>query len=129
MTDYITLPPVSISPFSSVTSIPLDDPFERVVPSEFVVPGNDGKSAYELAVEGGFVGTEAQWLDSLGNRSFVHVQSTPSSYWSISHSLGRPPAVSLLSDTGEEFDADVTATSTNVFVQLPSPISGQAILT
>ncbi len=25
----------------------------------------DGKSAYEVAVENGFVGTEAQWLESL----------------------------------------------------------------
>lgn len=28
-------------------------------------PGADGKSAYESAVEGGFVGTEAEWLASL----------------------------------------------------------------
>ena len=27
--------------------------------------GNDGKSAYEIAVEHGFVGTEAEWLESL----------------------------------------------------------------
>lgn len=27
--------------------------------------GQDGKSAYEIAVENGFVGTEAQWLESL----------------------------------------------------------------
>ena len=28
-------------------------------------PGKDGKSAYELAVEAGFTGTSAEWLDSL----------------------------------------------------------------
>ena len=28
-------------------------------------PGNDGASAYEVAVANGFVGTEAEWLDSL----------------------------------------------------------------
>ena len=27
--------------------------------------GEDGKSAYEVAVENGFTGTEAEWLDSL----------------------------------------------------------------
>lgn len=27
--------------------------------------GNDGKSAYELAVEAGFTGTETEWLESL----------------------------------------------------------------
>lgn len=30
-----------------------------------VVPGADGKSAYEIALENGFVGTETEWLDSL----------------------------------------------------------------
>ncbi|HFE7524771.1 TPA: hypothetical protein ACGAD2_005513, partial [Salmonella enterica subsp. enterica serovar Newport] len=28
-------------------------------------PGNDGKSAYELAKEAGYVGDEAQWLADL----------------------------------------------------------------
>ena len=28
-------------------------------------PGSDGKSAYEIAVDNGFVGTEAEWLESL----------------------------------------------------------------
>lgn len=28
-------------------------------------PGADGKSAYEIAIENGFVGTEAEWLESL----------------------------------------------------------------
>ena len=28
-------------------------------------PGKDGKSAYEIAVENGFDGTEEEWLDSL----------------------------------------------------------------
>lgn len=28
-------------------------------------PGKDGKSAYEIAVEQGFEGTEQEWLDSL----------------------------------------------------------------
>lgn len=30
-----------------------------------VVPGLDGKSAYEIALEEGFVGTQTQWLESL----------------------------------------------------------------
>lgn len=29
------------------------------------VPGEDGKSAYQIAVDGGFEGTEEEWLDSL----------------------------------------------------------------
>lgn len=29
------------------------------------IPGKDGKSAYEIAVDNGFVGTESEWLESL----------------------------------------------------------------
>ena len=29
------------------------------------LPGTNGKSAYEIAVDNGFSGTEAEWLDSL----------------------------------------------------------------
>ncbi len=40
--------------------------------------GNNGKSAYELAVENGFTGTEAEWLDSLkgtnGTSSYTHIK-------------------------------------------------------
>jgi hypothetical protein len=35
------------------------------------IDGINGKSAYEVAVDNGFVGTEAQWLDSLiGNSAY-----------------------------------------------------------
>lgn len=37
------------------------DPAGGAVP----VPGKDGKSAYEIAVENGFIGTETEWLESL----------------------------------------------------------------
>jgi hypothetical protein len=33
--------------------------------------GEDGLSAYEVAVANGFVGTEAQWLDSLKAKTFI----------------------------------------------------------
>lgn len=36
--------------------------------------GVDGLSAYEIAVNDGFVGTESQWLASLGGSAFVVYQ-------------------------------------------------------
>lgn len=47
----------------------------RVLPSLFEPPapvdGVNGKSAYQVAVDNGFVGTQAQWLDSLiGNSAY-----------------------------------------------------------
>lgn len=39
--------------------------------------GKDGKSAYEIAVEHGFVGDESQWLESLKGRNGEHGQDGP----------------------------------------------------
>lgn len=40
--------------------------------------GIDGKSAYEIAVDNGFVGTEAQWLESLqGEQGIQGIQGLP----------------------------------------------------
>ena len=40
--------------------------------------GANGKSAYEIALEDGFVGTEAEWLESLkgsnGHSSYTHIK-------------------------------------------------------
>lgn len=35
------------------------------------IVGNDGKSAYEVAVDNGFVGTEVEWLESLKALNYV----------------------------------------------------------
>lgn len=39
--------------------------------AEIVVRGEDGKSAYNVAVDNGFEGTEAEWLASLGSSNAV----------------------------------------------------------
>lgn len=48
-------------------------------------PGDDGDSAYEIAVEHGFVGTEAEWLDSLkgkpGETIFTESTEYPGCYY------------------------------------------------
>lgn len=41
------------------------------------LPGKDGKSAYEVAVEQGFVGTVDEWLESLKGRDGVNGTSEP----------------------------------------------------
>lgn len=59
------------------------------------VDGIDGESAYQIAVDNGFVGTEAQWLASLqgpqgvgGNEPYRHVQGFSTSTWIIIHNKG-----------------------------------------
>lgn len=35
------------------------------------IKGEDGKSAYQIAVENGFEGTESEWLESLKGQDYV----------------------------------------------------------
>lgn len=62
--------------------------------------------------------------------AFEHNQTAPSSSWVIAVpvSLGRRPTVAVYV-AGELVEADVTATSTNVNVQFPTPTAGTAVLT
>lgn len=39
--------------------------------------GNDGKSAYEIAVDNGFIGTETEWLESLKGKDGVVIGYAP----------------------------------------------------
>lgn len=98
-----------------------------------ITRGPAGQSAYESAVEQGFVGTEAQWLASLvgpagpAGTAFTHTQSVTSSTWSITHNLGRLPNVTIYIG-GIQVEADVSATITTASVSFPSPQSGIAVL-
>ena len=59
--------------------------------------GNDGKSAYELAVENGYRGTEEEWLESLkgdnGNKGdngiTPKLEIREDGYWYISYDGGQ----------------------------------------
>lgn len=58
----------NITPFDlgfSETSDALPVNFGSVQQVTELIPGADGKSAYEIAIENGFEGTETEWLDSL----------------------------------------------------------------
>ena len=73
-----------------------------------LIPGEDGKSAYEIAVENGFEGTEVEWLESLkgqdGQDVDVNVVSeTPTEYiiefLTSSKRIESPNLIPDLSDT------------------------------
>lgn len=101
-----------------------------------ITRGERGLSAYEIAVDNGFVGDEQDWLDSLvgppgaaggAGSALVHQQSSPSASWSIAHTFGRLPLVDLYID-GQQVEADVAATDTTVSVTFPAPTAGTAVL-
>lgn len=53
---------------------------------------------------------------------------TPLGTWSITHSLGRRPNVTLFDPTGIELEADVISSSTQVVVTWALPTDGSAVL-
>ena len=55
--------------------------------------GQNGLSAYEIAVQNGFVGTQSQWLESLKATgvvtTYVHTQNIAAAVWTIPHNLSQ----------------------------------------
>ena len=64
--------------------------------------GDDGKSAYEVAVDNGFVGTEAEWLASLKGENEIN-DSTVSNISTYSSAK----IEQLLEDVIDDFNASI----------------------
>lgn len=110
------------------------------------VDGQDGESAYQIAVRNGFVGTELDWLNSLGQsgdgsgngggigigvgvQAFVYQQATPSDYWLIVHNTTYQPVVTVEDSSGRIVEGDVQYLSnTRIAITFAFPFSGKAYL-
>lgn len=95
--------------------------------------GPRGKSAYQVAVANGYIGTESQWLASLvgaGSASYNHTQSSASNTWVINHNLGYKPVVQVYSVGGAEVEAEILHSTINqVQVLFNASYAGYARLT
>ncbi len=58
----------------------------------------------------------------------VHEQLSPSASWIITHTLGRLPSVTVYHLDGEEVEADVFVTTTQVNIVFPFPTTGRAVI-
>lgn len=102
------------------------------IPGKPGIQGNDGKSAYEIAREHGFTGTEAEWLESLkgsgGDKHYTHNQGTASDVWEVTHDLGKEPAVTIIDSAGTEVIGEVEHVSLNkCILRFEGAFSGKAI--
>jgi hypothetical protein len=97
-------------------------------------PGPPGKSAYEVAQDNGFTGSEAEWLESLkaAGKRYLHTQTTPDTTWLVQHNLGElPVAVVVRDNTGTELICfhDWAASTVNLLVlRFGEPVSGTALV-
>lgn len=65
--------------------------------------GDSGKSAYEIAVEEGFVGDKQEWLDSLrGTRIFEHTEVEGSILPNVLNRWGNIAALTIYSFQGSQ---------------------------
>lgn len=96
-----------------------------------VLVGTVGLSAYQIALQNGFIGTEQDWLQSLKSiENYTHIQSIPNTIWVGTHPLGRKiTAVHVIDTGGNQWECvfDSTTTTFEINVGL-APFAGTAIL-
>ena len=75
-------------------------------------PGTAGKSAYEIAVDNGFVGTETEWLESLNGKQGAtftpYVSSSGELSWTNDGDKKNPATVNIKGSKGDRGDSGVT---------------------
>jgi hypothetical protein len=100
-------------------------------------PGQDGQSAYALAVANGFIGTEQAWLASLvgpqgpsGTDGFFEFEQTePTAVWIITHDLGFRPNITVFdTDNIVMVGAILHINSNMVSIDFGTEVSGTAYL-
>ena len=74
--------------------------------------GTAGKSAYEIAVDNGFVGTETEWLESLNGKQGAtftpYVSSSGELSWTNDGNKKNPATVNIKGSKGDRGDSGVT---------------------
>jgi hypothetical protein len=92
--------------------------------------GPKGDSAYEVALENGFVGTELEWLESLKAKvAYTHVQSVSITTWVITHNLNYMPNVTVIDSGGNSVEGEIFYNNTNqLTLSFSNQTSGKAYL-
>lgn len=109
-----------LAPVQVLEVIGASNSFENVLElntTPIPIPGPPGLSAYELALDNGFVGTLEQWFVSIiaQNINEVLVQPATNSYI-MNHNLGYNPNVQVFDLFGNEVTCCVQHTSDNQFI-------------
>lgn len=125
-------PPVTIEP-NGVTIVQglKGDKGDPGLDGAMGIDGAEGLSAYQVAVNNGFVGTESEWIMSLQGSviRFTYSQAIPSDVWVINHNLGHIPIVTVFDTAESEVECDRTDSNINTLTLFASaPFAGTAYL-
>lgn len=96
------------------------------------IKGDKGDSAYQVAIQNGFVGTEAEWLESLKGAAFTYNDFTPEQLEGLKGEQGQQGIQGIQGEKGDAGDPfrieDTFATLDDLKAQ-PNPIKGAYYLT
>jgi len=100
----------------------------------FTQPEN-GKSAYVLAQEHGYTGTEEEWLESLKGmdgigKGYEYIQDMASETWIVQHNLkNQYPVIVCIDDTGDQIYGDINYYSENTtIITFNTAVKGKAFI-
>ena len=88
-----------------------------------------GKSAYELWLDQGNVGSVQDFLGTLTDKNFVHKQTASENVWHIVHNLNKYPSVVVVDTADTVVYGDIQYISLNeIQITFTDPFSGEAYL-
>lgn len=133
---------VDTGPRTITTLVTPAEPEIRIISTALLGPrgpqgelGPTGLSAYEVALLEGFIGTEAEWLESLvgpqgaTGGSYTHVQGSTAAVWTVVHNLGYRPNVRTVDTLDRPVIGDVEDIDTNsLTITFVVAMSGKAYL-
>lgn len=71
----------------------------------------------------------SKWVALLEDSTFLHIQSTPSDTWEVTHNLNKYPAVTIIDSAGDEVKGKVKYISTSsLTITFVGAFSGKATL-
>lgn len=112
--------------------------FDNAAPGDIPIyqgpQGIQGLSAYQVALQNGFIGTVDEWLQALATGgkppSFTYEQTSPSDTWDIEHNMGYfPGGIVTVNSANQEFKGEIVYIDVNhVRITMVGAQSGTAHL-
>jgi hypothetical protein len=113
--------------------------FDPSMPANFIdlldtfsnYTGKGGKLLMVKVSEDGITVAEASdaTILAIADKNYIHTQNSPSSFWTVTHNLGKYPSVRLKDGSGHTLVGDIVDVSTDeLTIEFTEPQTGVAII-